>query len=110
LIADRFYHLDTCFCPLPDGTVIWHRVAFDDYGRRAIEKHVAGLIEVAPEEAGNFACNAVVLGKNIVLPENCPKLCETLAGRGYQSHPLPMTEFLKAGGACKCLTLLLPQH
>ncbi len=110
LVADRFYHLDTCFCPLPDGTVIWHRAAFDDYGRRAIEKHVAGLIEVAPEEAGNFACNAVVLGKNIVLPENCPKLCETLAGRGYQSHPLPMTEFLKAGGACKCLTLLLPQH
>jgi len=23
---------------------------------------------------------------------------------------LPMTEFLKAGGACKCLTLFLPQR
>src|SRR5215813_8523391 len=28
LVKDRFYHLDTCFCPLPDGSAIWHPDAF----------------------------------------------------------------------------------
>jgi N-dimethylarginine dimethylaminohydrolase len=110
LVEDRFYHLDTCFCPLPDGGAIWHPGAFDDYGRRVIRDRIAGLIDVAPEEAMHFACNAVVLDREIVMPEGCPKLTATLAERGYRSHPLPMTEFLKAGGACKCLTLLLPQR
>ncbi len=106
----RFYHLDTCFCPLPDGGAIWFPPAFDEYARRAIGQHLGALIEVEPEEAARFACNAVVIGKEIVLPEGCPKLCRVLAKRGYQCHPLAMSEFLKAGGACKCLTLFLPQR
>lgn len=110
LVKDRFYHLDTCFCPLPDGSAIWHPDAFDDYGQRAIRSHIGDGIEVVSEEAGHFACNAVVLEKRIVLPEGCPKLCAALAERGYETHSLPMTEFLKAGGACKCLVLFLPQR
>lgn len=109
LVEDRFYHLDTCFCPLPDGGAVWHPGAFDEYGRRAIRRHLKNLIEVAGDEALHFACNAVVHGRDIVLPEACPKLVAELSERGYRPHPLPMTEFLKAGGACKCLTLLLPQ-
>ena len=109
LVKDRFYHLDTCFCPLPDGSAIWHPDAFDEYGQKAIRSHIRDGIEVIAEEAAHFACNAVVLEKRIVLPEGCPKLCGALAERGYETHPLPMTEFLKAGGACKCLVLLLPQ-
>jgi N-dimethylarginine dimethylaminohydrolase len=107
LTLDRFYHLDTCFCPLPDGGAIWHPPAFDDYGRRAIRQHVGPLIEVPPDEALHFACNAVVLGNDVVLPEDCPQLCSALTARGFRTHSLPMTEFLKAGGACKCLVLQL---
>ncbi len=110
-LADgRFYHLDTCFCPLPDGSAIWHPGAFDDYGQRAIRSHIDQLIEVPPNEAFRFACNAVVLNHNIVLPDGCPELCRALRARGHTPHELPMTEFLKAGGACKCLTLFLPQR
>ncbi len=110
LVEDRFYHLDTCFCPLPDGGAIWYPGAFDEYGQQAIRHHIPNLIPVAAEEATRFACNAVVLGEEIVLPEDCPKLCAALAERGYRPRALPMTEFLKAGGACKCLTLFLPQR
>lgn len=110
LVESRYYHLDTCFCPLPGGEAIWFPGAFDDYGRRAICYHVRELIEATAEEAMQFACNAVVLGKDIVLPEGCPKLSAALLERGYRTHPLPMSEFLKAGGACKCLTLFLPQR
>jgi N-dimethylarginine dimethylaminohydrolase len=110
LVEDRFYHLDTCFCPLPDGSAMWFPGAFDEYGQRAIRHQIRDLIEVVPAEAAHFAANAVVLGQDIVLPEGCPKLYEAIAGRGYLPHPIPMTEFLKAGGACKCLVLCLPQR
>lgn len=108
LVDERFYHLDTCFCPLPDGGAIWFPGAFDEYGRRAIREHCDALVEVAPDEAVHFACNAVVLEREIVLPAGCPTICGVLAERGYRPHELPMTEFIKAGGACKCLTLLVP--
>jgi N-dimethylarginine dimethylaminohydrolase len=108
LVDERFYHLDTCFCPLPDRSAIWFPGAFDDYGQRVIRDHCAGLIEVAPEEALQFACNAVVLGNDVVLPKGCPKLGSALAEKGFRPHALPMGEFIKAGGACKCLTLLVP--
>ncbi len=110
LIDERFYHLDTCFCPLSDGEAIWYPAAFDHYGQKAIRHHIRHLIDVAPEEAMQFACNAVVCGREVVLPEGCPRLANELRARGWHSHPLAMTEFLKAGGACKCLTLLLPQR
>lgn len=110
LVMDRFYHLDTCFCPLPDGGVMWFPGAFDAYAARAIREHVKYTIEVELEEAMQFACNAVVLEKDIVLPEGCPKLYAELGRRGFRTHPLAMTEFLKAGGACKCLTMFLPQR
>src|SRR5437763_3120954 len=110
LVDPRFYHLDTCFCPLPNGAAIWFPAAFDEYGQHAIREHISDLIDVAPEEAAHFCCNAVPLEREIVLPEGAPKLVSTLRDRGYNCHQLPMTEFLKAGGACKCLTLFLPQR
>ncbi len=109
LVNDRFYHLDTCFCPLPRGGAVWYPAAFDEYGRRAIRHQVKDLIEVARDEAFRFACNAVALDGDIIMAEGCPELELKLADRGYRPHPLSMTEFIKAGGACKCLTLLLPQ-
>jgi N-dimethylarginine dimethylaminohydrolase len=110
LVDARFYHLDTCFCPLPDGSGFWFPAAFDEYGQRVIRDHVPNLIDVEEEEAAHFSCNAVLLEQDIVLPEGAPKLVATLQERGYRCHALPMTEFLKAGGACKCLTMFLPQR
>jgi N-dimethylarginine dimethylaminohydrolase len=110
LVDPRFYHIDTCFCPLTDGGAFWFPAAFDEYGQRTIRDHIPNLIDVEEEEAAHFSCNAVVLEKEIVLPEGAPKLMKSLGERGYNCHPLPMSEFLKAGGACKCLTMFLPQR
>jgi N-dimethylarginine dimethylaminohydrolase len=110
LVDPRFYHIDTCFCPLTDGGAMWFPGAFDEYGQRAIRDRLPNLIDVSEEEAGVFCCNAVVLEQDIVLPEGAPNLVAQLTERGYKCHPLPMTEFLKAGGACKCLTMFMPQR
>jgi N-dimethylarginine dimethylaminohydrolase len=107
LIDERYYHLDTCFCPLSATDAIYHPPAFDDYGRLAIEAHVPNLIAVDPVEAARFCCNAVVLGRDVVLNAGCPKLEVELVDRGYTPHSTELDEFIKAGGSAKCLTLRL---
>jgi N-dimethylarginine dimethylaminohydrolase len=68
------------------------------------------VIDVSSEESMHFSCNAVVLGRDIVLPEGAPQLVAKLEDRGYRCHALPMSEFIKAGGACKCLVMFMPQR
>jgi N-dimethylarginine dimethylaminohydrolase len=40
LTAKRFYHLDTCFCPLARGCVLYFPAAFDSPSNRLIESRV----------------------------------------------------------------------
>ena len=107
LVDPRFYHLDTCFCPLAEDEAIYYPGAFDDYGRSVLRGRIGRLIEVSAEEAVSFSCNAVVVGRVVVLNEGAPKLARALEQAGYAARPLRLTEFIKAGGSAKCLTLRL---
>lgn len=107
LVNTHYYHLDTCFCPLAPGEAIWFPGAFDDYGRQALSETVPKLIEVSADEAHSFACNAVVVGDHVVSNSGCPKLHDDLRAAGYTPHATPLSEFVKAGGSAKCLTLRL---
>jgi N-dimethylarginine dimethylaminohydrolase len=109
LVDSRFYHLDTCFCPLSGGELLWFPPAFDPYGQATIGDHVGASrrIAVVEEEALRFACNAVSIGKHVVLPEGCPRTMALLQEHGYRPQALNLSEFLKAGGSAKCLTLQL---
>jgi N-dimethylarginine dimethylaminohydrolase len=107
LINPRFYHLDTCLCPLAAGEAIYYPPAFDAYGRKVIETHIPQVLAVKEPEALRFACNAVVVGKTVVLNTGCDRLAADLKSRGYQPIATELDEFLKAGGSAKCLTLRL---
>ncbi len=107
LVDARYYHLDTCFCPLAEGEAIWFPAAFDDYGQRAIRELVPNLIEVDRAEAERFACNAVVIGRQVITNTGCDKLHSALSECDYQPVATPLDEFVKAGGSAKCLTLRL---
>lgn len=107
LVDGHYYHLDTCFCPLAPGVALWFPGAFDDYGRKVLPEVVPELIVVAAEEARSFACNAVVVGRHVVTNAGCPGLHVALKSRGYVPIETPLSEFVKAGGSAKCLTLRL---
>jgi N-dimethylarginine dimethylaminohydrolase len=107
LVDPRFYHLDTCFCPLAPGLAIYFPAAFDDYGRRVLAEHVSELVPVEEADAERFGCNAVVVGGNVVLNAGCDALYRRLESLGFSVHPTDLSEFLKAGGSAKCLTLRL---
>src|ERR1700682_2514883 len=54
LTDQRFYHLDTCFCPLKGGFLLYYPAAFDDASRAAIESRVPAVkrIAIGGEEVG----------------------------------------------------------
>ncbi len=111
LIDRRFYHLDTCFCPLNGATVLWYPKAFDRYGRKVIEMHVQDLIAVSQADALRFCCNAVVVNRTVVLHRGVSgALRRQLTRRGFELVELDLSEFLKAGGSAKCLVLRLAAH
>ncbi|QSJ18688.1 TIGR00300 family protein [Nostoc sp. UHCC 0702] len=107
LIDERFYHLDTCFCPLANGYLLYYPGAFDAYSNRLIEMRVAAekRIAIIEADAVNFACNAVNVDSIVIMNKASDSLKTRLANVGFQVIETPLTEFLKAGGAAKCLTL-----
>ncbi len=107
LVDRRFYHLDTCFCPLTDGYLLYYPAAFDTYSNRMIELRVPAEKRIAIDEldAVNFACNSVNVGSVVVMNKASDGLKQILGDRGFTVVETPLTEFLKAGGAAKCLTL-----
>lgn len=107
LVNQRFYHLDTCFCPLAPGEAIYFPDAFDSYGRRVLESHIPKLLAVTELDAFRFGCNAVVVGKTAIINSRCDRLAADLQGMGYTPVEVELDEFLKAGGSAKCLTLRL---
>ena len=107
LIDDRFYHLDTCFCPLSGGYLLYYPGAFDSYSNHIIEGRVPEdkRIAIAEADAINFACNSVNVGQTVVMNKASDSLKQRLSNVGFEVIETPLTEFLKAGGAAKCLTL-----
>ncbi len=106
LVSGRWYHLDTAFFSLAPNLVVYYPGAFDEYAARVLENNFE-TVRVEEEEALKFACNAIMLGNDVVLPAGCPRLGRQLENRGYRVHPVELSEFLKSGGAAKCLVLFL---
>jgi len=111
LVDPRFYHIDTCLCPLEGGYLLYHPPAFDADSRAEIERRVPPerRIPVSVENAGHFACNAVNVGDHVFMNHTQPALVEAIEERGFRVVQVGLSEFLKAGGSAKCLTLKLTE-
>ncbi len=111
LVDQRFYHLDTCFVPLPGGRIIYYPPAFDADSRLMIGSLVPAVkrLAVGDTDAFGFACNAVRMGRTLITSYASAELRSGLEAWGFEVIVTPLTEFIKAGGAAKCLTLVLDQ-
>ena len=111
LVDPRFYHLDTCFFPYDNG-LLYYLNAFSVPSQRDILLNLISLsvsrggITVVPasdEQASEFICNSVVSNSSIITPSK--RFNKTFLG--YNIYSCEMSEFIKSGGAVKCLTLEL---
>jgi N-dimethylarginine dimethylaminohydrolase len=111
LVNPHFYHLDTCLCPLDGGALLYYPAAFDHASQERIAALVPPELRIAvdAEDAAAFACNAVNCGRNVIMNQASDALSRTLAAHGYLLYQTPLSEFMKAGGSAKCLTLKLSE-
>lgn len=107
LIDPRFYHLDTCLTPLSADILAYYPPAFSPESVAAIERLPGEKIVISEHDALNFGANAVVMGKHVVLNAGCSEFEADLKARGFRVHATPLSEFIKSGGAAKCLALFL---
>ena len=86
LTDTRFYHLDTCFCPLDGGYLLYYPPAFDEPSRAAIEKRVPASrrIAIGEEDALAFACNAVNIDTTVIVNRASPAFVKALTAKGFQ--------------------------
>ena len=104
LVDDRFYHLDTCLCPIDGDTALCVPAAFDDPS--PIHARFERVIEVDEGDAVNaLACNAAAFfGSDIVIDMRAAATIATLERLGsYRVHEVDTGEFLKSGGSVFCL-------
>jgi N-dimethylarginine dimethylaminohydrolase len=109
LATDRFYHLDTCFCPLTGGKVLYYPPAFTAKALAAIHVHVRqeDRIEATDEDAAAFCVNAVNIGRHIVMAKAPVALKKRLNALGYSVTEVDLSPFILSGGGAYCMTLRL---
>jgi N-dimethylarginine dimethylaminohydrolase len=107
LVDERFYHLDLTLCPLDNRRAIVAPLGWDRYGCAVMEALIPEPLVLEPEEAMRFCANSVVVGSTVVMPACTPRVGRQLEAWGFDVAVCDVSEFLKAGGGCRCLTLAL---
>lgn len=103
LTDPRFYHLDTCFCPLNDEAVLVYPGAFTPNALDTIRTHWQRLHALAESEALGFIANGIVAGERYLTPRTAPNLERILAREKLTPVIVDTSEFEKSGGSCYCM-------
>jgi len=105
LINPNFYHLDTALAHIGDGNFLAVKSAFSDESLKELEKH-GNIIYLSEKDADSFAANCIIYKKNILLNNATKELEEKLKNLGFSIIRSGASEFLKSGGAVRCLSLV----
>jgi N-dimethylarginine dimethylaminohydrolase len=110
LVEEKFLHLDTVVGVLGGGRYLVYLGGLPD-GRLPEGGTLAegDVIPVSAADAARFACNIVVVGDVVVTGPVSDDLCRRIGRLGFHVERVDLSEFYKAGGGAKCLTLPL-QH
>ncbi len=105
LVNERFYHLDTCFCPLTSEAVLIHAAAFDAASLELILKIFPMVVSIGEEEAVEaMALNGCVVdGKTVVIHHGAKAASRHIQAMGLEVSHVDTSEFHKSGGSVYCL-------
>lgn len=98
------YHMDIGFCPLDETRAMVAPSAYDDASAAALLALVPDPLVLTEEEALTFCANSIVLGRTIVMPACPDRVRARLEDWGFDIVVVEVGEFLKGGGAIRCLT------
>lgn len=98
------YHLDLAFCPLDSERAMVCPAAFDGASAGALLALVPEPLVLSEEEAMTFCANSIVVGRTVIMPACPDRVREVLEAWGFDIVLVEVGEFLKGGGAIRCLT------
>jgi N-dimethylarginine dimethylaminohydrolase len=104
LVHPGMYHLDLAFCPLDDDRAIVCPDAFEADSAADLLARVPEPLVITIEEAMTFCANAIVIGRTVVMPACPPRVRAILEGWDFEVVVVEVTQYLKGGGAIRCLT------
>lgn len=106
LVNPYYYHLDTCFAPIGNESVVINTESFTKNSLSKVYQYFSDVIIANKQDNQVLACNLVVVGRNIIIGKGISMdLRNALEDRRFTVHELEMGEFLKSGGSVKCLSL-----
>jgi N-dimethylarginine dimethylaminohydrolase len=98
------YHMDLGFCPLDGTRAMVCPAAYDAASAAALLDLVPEPLVLTEEEALTFCANSVVIGRTVVMPACPDRVRAQLEDWGFEVVIVEVGEFLKGGGAIRCLT------
>src|ERR1700712_1189200 len=98
------YHMDLGFCPLDDTHAMVCPAAYDDASAAALLDLVPEPLVLTEQEAMTFCANSIVIGRTVVMPACPDRVRAQLEAWGFEVVVVEVGEFLKGGGAIRCLT------
>ena len=103
----RYYHVDLTFCPLDAQRAMLVPWGWTEEGLAAIAEIVPEPLVLRKDEAAALCANSVVVDRTVIMPACPPRLRRQLERCGFEVVLVEVSEFIKAGGAVRCLTLPL---
>jgi len=103
LVDPRFYHLDTCFCPLNSEAVLIYPQALAPTSLNALKNNWPRVHEITEAEAIGFVANGIVAGGHYLTPRITRNLGQILDREKLQPVVVETSEFEKSGGSCYCM-------
>jgi N-dimethylarginine dimethylaminohydrolase len=114
LVDPRFYHLDTALFVLDDRAddtqrpqIAYYPEAFSPGSQRVLGRMFPDAVLATDTDADHFALNAVSDGYHVILPPIATTFGDRLTTLGYNPVYVDVSEFRKAGGGHKCMTMEL---
>lgn len=111
LINENFYHLDTCFVPLGENSVMLLKEAFDAESYRMVESLFSKIYHIPKKEAiEGFALNAHIVfaekEKVALLQKGNIETYKILESEGIKVIETDTSEFIKSGGSVFCMKMM----
>lgn len=104
IIHPGMYHLDLSFLPLDAERAMVCPQAFTTSSARRLLELVPEPLVLSEEEAMTFCANSIVIGRTILMPACPDRVRKQLEAWDFEVVVVDVGEYLKGGGAIRCLT------
>lgn len=98
------YHLDLSFCPLDGERAMVCPAGLSDASAQRLLDLVPEPLVLTEDEAMTFCANSIVIGRTILMPACPDRVRAQLEKWGFEIALVDVSEYVKGGGAIRCLT------